>query len=130
MGTSVDGVTLVDDDINPSPPGGKQTFTFRSVAGAAVSFRDFNQFRIFDTQSNTLIAVANVPANIMASVPPASGGTGATGTKVASSAAPTATRTSSRTTSPSGSSQPSANGDSMMISFNGIFAALMLVFGF
>lgn len=126
MGTSLDGVTLVDEDINPNPANGKQTYTFRSVAGAAVSFRDFNQFRIFDTQSNTLIAVANVPASIMSSVP----NTGATGTTVATAALPTASKTSSKTTSTSVTSQQPANGDSKMVSFNGILAALMLVFGF
>lgn len=128
MGSSADGITLTDDDINPNPAGGKQTFKFRSVAGAAVSFRDFNQFRLFDTQSNTLIAVANVPSNIMSSLSPSDGPTGTVAVGTVAAGAPARTTTSSRTTTTS--ARPSANGDSLIFSFNGVFAALVMVLGF
>ena len=55
MGTSLDGVSIADDDINPNPAGGKQTFKFKTVAGAAVSFRDFNQFRLYYHASRIFI---------------------------------------------------------------------------
>jgi hypothetical protein len=122
MGSSLDGITLSDDVINPNPAGGKQTFTFRTVAGAAVSFRDFNQFRLFDTSTNTLIAIANVPSNILASVGPITG----TIVAIPTPTSTTLTRTS-RTATPS---VTTANGDSGLVSVNGILAALMLVFGF
>jgi hypothetical protein len=109
--------------INPNPPNGKQSFTFRSVAGAAVSFKDFNQFRLFDTSTNTLIAIANVPSNILATGPV----TATSGTMVE-----TATVTSSRTRTTSVSAtQPEANGSPIFVSsVNGILAALMLLLGF
>ena len=56
---------MSDDFVNPSTGAGSQTFKFRSVIGAEVSFKDFNQFRFFDETSNVLIAVADIPSNVV-----------------------------------------------------------------
>ena len=66
MGDSGEGITLSDDIIRPSASNGEQTFRFRDVAGAQVSFKDFNQFRLFDEDLKVLVATANVPANLTA----------------------------------------------------------------
>ena len=63
----------------------------RSVAGAQVSFRDFTQFRIFDTDNKVLIGVANVPSDLLTR---GSNGAGATGTTVTTGST-TATATGS-----------------------------------
>ena len=128
VGSSVDGITIADDVINPNPSGGKQQFTFRSVAGAAVSFRDFNQFRLFDTQTNTLIAVANVPANVMASGPTVTGGP-VTGT-VAISTATSNLRPMSTMTSKASPSAQASSAESSLTASSGIMALLMLFMGF
>jgi hypothetical protein len=40
-----------------------QTFTFKRAAGSAVSFLDFDQFRLFETRSKSLLATADLPPN-------------------------------------------------------------------
>ena len=123
VGSSVDGITLADDVINPNPSGGKQQFTFRSVAGAAVSFRDFNQFRLFDTQTNTLIAVANVPLNVLASGPPVTG-------TVAINTATSTLRPMSTMTSKASPSAQASSAESSLTASSGIMAFLMMFMGF
>ena len=83
MGSGPAGITVADDVVNPS---GGQTFTFRNVVGSEVSFRDFNQFRLFDDSTKTLIATAAVPASVLSGLgssvgtgPSGSIGTGTTG---------------------------------------------------
>ncbi len=68
MGDNADGVTLSDDNINPSASNGEQTFKFRSVAGAQVSFRDFSEFRLFDQETKLLVATAKIPSNLTSAV--------------------------------------------------------------
>lgn len=53
--------------MNPSASNGSQTFKFRDVAGAQVSFRDFDQFRLFDEEAKVLVATAKVPSDVSAS---------------------------------------------------------------
>ena len=90
IGTSLAGITLSDDLINPSNGGGSQTFKFRSAVGSEASLRDFNQFRIFDESTRTLIAVADVPPSLF---------TG--GTPTSSTLAPTSATSSVPTSSSS-----------------------------
>ena len=127
MANSLDGLSLSEDTINASAGNGKQTFTFRSVAGAAVSFKDFNQFRLFDTQSNTLIAVANIPMNILSSGatsgPSAGSSAGSSATPTVSSAYPKSTKISSA--SPSASSGSNA----IVVSASGWLSLLLLAVG-
>ena len=64
VGSAGDAITLSDATINPSAGGGEQTFKFRDAAGSRVSFRDFDQFRLFDEESQVLIATAQVPSDL------------------------------------------------------------------
>jgi hypothetical protein len=64
VGSAGDAITLSDATINPSAGGGEQTFKFRDVVGAPVSFRDFDQFRLLDVDSQILIATAQVPSDL------------------------------------------------------------------
>ena len=66
VGSAGDAITLSDTTINPSAGGGEQTFKFRDAAGSRVSFRDFDQFRLFDEESQVLIATAQVPSDLAA----------------------------------------------------------------
>jgi hypothetical protein len=69
MADKAEGITLSDDVINPSASKGEQTFKFRNVAGAQVSYRDFSEFRLFDLDTNLLIATAKIPSNLTSTVP-------------------------------------------------------------
>jgi hypothetical protein len=64
IGSAGDAITLSDATVNPSAGKGEQTFKFRDVVGAPVSFRDFNQFRLFDEESQVVIATAEVPSDL------------------------------------------------------------------
>jgi hypothetical protein len=64
IGSAGDAITLSDATVNPSAGKGEQTFKFRDVVGAQVSLRDFNQFRLFDEESQVLIATAEVPSDL------------------------------------------------------------------
>jgi hypothetical protein len=51
-------IRLADGTAQIGPP---QTFEFVKTPGSWVSYYDFDQFRLFDTVSQTLIATANLP---------------------------------------------------------------------
>lgn len=51
-------IRLADGTARIGPP---QTFEFVKTPGSWVSYYDFDQFRLFDTVSQTLIATANLP---------------------------------------------------------------------
>jgi hypothetical protein len=93
-GNDPNGVTLSDTPVNPSAGGGTQSFSFRTTVGAAVSFKDFTEFRLFDEQSKILIAKAQVPANLQS-------GSGSEPSKTSSSATAGASSTKTTTTSQS-----------------------------
>jgi hypothetical protein len=61
---------LSDTNVNPSAnPNGEQTFKFRDAVGAEVSFKDFDQFRLFDEETKLLIATAQVPESVTKKLP-------------------------------------------------------------
>lgn len=64
-GTSPDGVVLSTTGISffANTPV-NQTLTFTSTAGATVSYTDFTQFRLYDPNSMTLYATADIPAAV------------------------------------------------------------------
>lgn len=53
-----------------------QTFAFKTIAGAAVSFKDFNQFRLYETKSKSVVATADLPPNAQVVAPGTSTPTG------------------------------------------------------
>ena len=69
IGASTAGITVSDGAVSAS---GDQTFTFRNVVGSEVSFRDFDQFRLLEESTQTLIATAQVPATLRANLVPGS----------------------------------------------------------
>ena len=105
MGSGPAGITVADDVVNHS---GGQTFTFRNVVGSEVSFRDFNQFRLFDDSTKTLIATAAVPASVLSGLG-SSTGTGSSGTGTTGSTG-TGTTGSTGTGTGKGSSGPKSTG--------------------
>jgi hypothetical protein len=80
MGSGPAGITVSDDAVTSAA---SQTFTFRNVVGSEVSFRDFNQFRLFDDSTKTVIATAEVPANVLSGTASTNGTSTATETKIA-----------------------------------------------
>ncbi|KAJ3251503.1 hypothetical protein HK103_002371 [Boothiomyces macroporosus] len=53
-----DGITLSKVDVDSSSAG--KQFSFISTAGNFVSFKDFNQFRLFNLASKVVIATADI----------------------------------------------------------------------
>ena len=59
---NADGITLSDQFVFPSAFPATFKYPLRQAAGAEVNFGGFNQFRLFERDTNTLIAVADMPA--------------------------------------------------------------------
>lgn len=123
---NADGITLSDDNINPSAGAGSQTFKFRSVAGSPASFKDFNEFRIFDDVSKQLIGVATVPSDLFTRTSTSAQKT-PTQTNIGSTTAPSQSTTSSQSPSPSALQNSSARSASCMLSV-GVGLAYFLFF--
>ncbi len=117
IGASTAGITVSDGAVSSS---GDQTFTFRNVVGSEVSFRDFDQFRLLEESTQTLIATAQVPATLRANLVP--GSTAKTTTRAPSMTATTGrsmtttggTNTGGTTKSNSVPTQPAASSAQMI----------------
>jgi hypothetical protein len=130
-GTAFAGATLSETSVTSSTPA-EQTFVFRSVAGAEVSFRDFDQFRLMQ-DDQLVIATANVPPEIGASLgktpatnTTATNTTNTTSTTTAVKALPTGnTTTTSRSAVPV---QPSPSNSAQKIGEGMLGLVLMALF--
>ncbi|KAJ3272193.1 hypothetical protein HDV01_005847 [Terramyces sp. JEL0728] len=69
------GAMLSDQFVYPAANPSTYNFTMTKKAGAATNFYMFNQFRLFEINSQTIIATANLPYPVGASSTTASGST-------------------------------------------------------
>ena len=58
---SVEPFLVSDEYVNAFVSGGSQVFNLKSIGNSAVSFKDFNEFRLMDIGKNDLIAIATIP---------------------------------------------------------------------
>ena len=58
---SKDGITVSDQFVYPSAFPATFKYPLRQAVGAEVNFKSFDEFRLFERDTNTLIAVASMP---------------------------------------------------------------------
>ena len=63
VGPDSPSVRLVNQVFNATTTPINQNYTFISSAGAAVSYSDFNQFRLYDPISQIVLGVATIPSD-------------------------------------------------------------------
>ena len=75
IGSGQTAVRLTDGTITSSDKPQTQTFEFIQAAGSAVSYADFNQFRLFVIDAQAMIATADLPGKVTGNQSPSTGGT-------------------------------------------------------
>jgi hypothetical protein len=63
MDNAIDAISLSETPVLTGNGTTTQNFTFKRAAGSAVSFLDFNQFRLFETTTKSVLATADLPPN-------------------------------------------------------------------
>lgn len=96
VGPDSPSVRLINQVFNATTTPINQNYTFITSAGAAVSYSDFNQFRLYDPISQIVIGVATIPSDgLVASGGRPSPTTGVTTSSTSGSSSSSTTSTSS-----------------------------------
>jgi len=126
-GADLLAINLSDTPVSASATPGEQTFVFRNAVGSEASFRDFDEFRLLDESTQTLIATAKVPAAIngalLTNTLPGKTGTGPAPGAGAGSPA----KTTPKTSTPATTGQPAAESAARQIG-DGILGLLLMAF--
>ena len=116
------GVTLSDTKFGTTSAATTQQFKFRTSAGSAVSYLDFNQFRLYDETNKILVATADIPAEFN---PPKTGPTPGSTPPGGSTTPSTPTSPSAAAAKPSAS--PKSSASTASVSLLGLVLSSLLV---